>query len=50
MRLEDTARAAMLRAIESCEGNLSEAARQLGISRSTLHRRMRELRSENQIR
>jgi transcriptional regulator of acetoin/glycerol metabolism len=44
LRLEDAARAAMLRAIESCDGNLSEAARQLGISRSTLHRRMRELR------
>jgi transcriptional regulator of acetoin/glycerol metabolism len=45
MRLEDTARAAMLRAIASCDGNLSEAARQLGVSRSTLHRRMRELRA-----
>jgi transcriptional regulator of acetoin/glycerol metabolism len=49
MRLEDTARAAMLRAIESCEGNLSHAARQLGISRSTLHRRMRDLRTANEI-
>jgi transcriptional regulator with PAS, ATPase and Fis domain len=44
LRLEDAARAAMLHAIESCDGNLSQAARQLGISRSTLHRRMRELR------
>jgi transcriptional regulator of acetoin/glycerol metabolism len=42
LRLEDTARAAMIRAIETCGGNLSEAARQLGISRSTLHRRLKE--------
>jgi two-component system NtrC family response regulator len=49
LRLEDTARAAMLQAINSCDGNLSEAARQLGISRSTLHRRMRELRAANDV-
>jgi transcriptional regulator of acetoin/glycerol metabolism len=45
LRLEDTARAAMIRAIENCAGNLSQAARQLGISRSTLHRRLKELRA-----
>jgi DNA-binding NtrC family response regulator len=41
MRLDETERAAMKRAIESAGGNLSEAARKLGISRSTLHRRLR---------
>jgi transcriptional regulator of acetoin/glycerol metabolism len=41
LRLDNAARLAMLRAIQSADGNLSEAARKLGISRSTLHRRLR---------
>jgi transcriptional regulator of acetoin/glycerol metabolism len=45
-RLEDAARLAMLRAIQSAGGNLSEAARKLGISRSTLHRRVRRERGK----
>lgn len=36
--------AAILRTIACCEGNMSEAARRLGISRNTLYRRMKEVR------
>ncbi|NDY89890.1 sigma-54-dependent Fis family transcriptional regulator [Ideonella livida] len=31
------------RVVEECEGNLSEAARRLGISRNTLYRKLREM-------
>jgi sigma-54 dependent transcriptional regulator, acetoin dehydrogenase operon transcriptional activator AcoR len=34
---------AVEQAVSSCAGNLSEAARQLGISRNTLYRKLREL-------
>jgi transcriptional regulator of acetoin/glycerol metabolism len=40
-RLEDVGREAITRAIATTGGNLSEAARKLGIARSTLHRRIR---------
>ncbi len=42
IRLDEIGRMAMRRAIEAAGGNVSEAARKLGISRSTLHRRLRE--------
>jgi transcriptional regulator of acetoin/glycerol metabolism len=45
-RLEEVDRLAMRRAIEAAGGNLSEAARKLGISRSTLHRRLRRQESK----
>jgi transcriptional regulator of acetoin/glycerol metabolism len=41
LRLEDVGREAITRAIATTGGNLSEAARKLGIARSTLHRRIR---------
>ncbi len=41
LRLDDVGRQAINRAIQMAGGNLSEAARRLGISRSTLHRRIR---------
>ncbi|MCF3948036.1 sigma-54-dependent Fis family transcriptional regulator [Acidiphilium iwatense] len=41
VRLADVKQSAIARAIEEAQGNLSQAARQLGISRSTLHRRMK---------
>jgi DNA-binding NtrC family response regulator len=43
--LEDLEREAIARALEACGGNLSQAARALGIHRSTLRRKMRELGS-----
>jgi DNA-binding NtrC family response regulator len=43
LNLRDTETSLILRAIEDCRGNRSEAAKKLGISRRTLHRRLREL-------
>ena len=39
-RLEEAERAAIVQAIRHCHANLAEAARSLGISRSTLYRKM----------
>ncbi len=39
--LRSLSRAAIDRAVAECQGNLSEAARRLGISRNTLYRRLR---------
>jgi len=41
IRLDEIGREAISRAIATTGGNLSEAARKLGIARSTLHRRIR---------
>ena len=41
--LHDTETSLILRALEDCRGNRSEAAKKLGISRRTLHRRLKEL-------
>ena len=43
LNLRDTETLLILRALEDCRGNRSEAAKKLGISRRTLHRRLREL-------
>ena len=43
LNLRDTETSLILRALEDCRGNRSEAATKLGISRRTLHRRLREL-------
>ena len=43
LNLRDTETSLILRALEDCRGNRSEAAKKLGISRRTLHRRLREL-------
>jgi transcriptional regulator of acetoin/glycerol metabolism len=42
--LEQAERAAIIRAIRTCHANLAEAARSLGISRSTLYRKMERYR------
>ncbi|MBT2333055.1 sigma-54-dependent Fis family transcriptional regulator [Variovorax paradoxus] len=41
--LRTVAERAISQAVQSCAGNLSEAARRLGISRNTLYRRLRQL-------
>ncbi len=42
LSLEEMERRAVRRAVESCQGNLSLAARRLGIGRSTLYRKMEQ--------
>ncbi len=39
--LDDMERAAILRTLDECEGNKSETARRLGITRATLHKKLR---------
>ncbi|HMS95554.1 MAG TPA: helix-turn-helix domain-containing protein, partial [Tabrizicola sp.] len=41
--LEGAERAAVIRALTRAEGNVSEAARALGLGRATLYRRMKRL-------
>jgi len=43
LNLRDTETNLILKALESCGGNRSEAAEKLGISRRTLHRRLHEM-------
>jgi len=42
LNLDRLSRQTILKALEACRGNRTEAARQLGISRRTLHRRLNE--------
>ena len=42
MSLEELEKAAIVRALESNRGNLSDVARQLGIGRSTLYRKLEQ--------
>ena len=42
LTLEETEKAKILAVLESCQGNKSRAAEQLGISRRTLHRKINE--------
>ena len=42
MNLSRLSKQTILKALESCHGNRTEAAKQLGISRRTLHRRLNE--------
>jgi len=43
MNLHNNERRLIMRAVEECGGNRTEAAKKLGISRRTLHRRLKEL-------
>ncbi|MBN8709176.1 MAG: transcriptional regulator [Verrucomicrobia bacterium 61-8] len=47
LNLHQTEQALIFRALEECGGNRTEAARRLGISRRTLHRRLRDLKITN---
>jgi len=42
LNLKDLSKQTILKALESCRGNRTEAAKQLGISRRTLHRRLND--------
>ncbi len=42
LNLTHLSKQTILKALESCRGNRTEAAKQLGISRRTLHRRLNE--------
>ena len=42
LSLEETEKQMILRALKTCEGNRTRAAKQLGISRRTLHRKLNE--------
>ncbi|MCK9588198.1 MAG: sigma-54 dependent transcriptional regulator [Terrimicrobiaceae bacterium] len=43
LNLQESETALILRALDDCRGNRTDAARMLGISRRTLHRRLKEL-------
>jgi sigma-54 dependent transcriptional regulator, acetoin dehydrogenase operon transcriptional activator AcoR len=45
--LEETERLAIVRAVNQTHGNLAQAARKLGVSRSTLYRKVERYRLEN---
>ena len=48
--LEESERVAIVRAVQSVHGNLAQAARALGISRSTLYRKVERYHLENVVR
>jgi transcriptional regulator of acetoin/glycerol metabolism len=47
LNLQQTERLLMLRALEETSGNRTLAARKLGISRRTLHRRLKAISTPN---
>lgn len=49
LNLHQTEQTLILRALEESGGNRTEAAQRLGISRRTLHRRLRELKIKNPV-
>ena len=49
LNLQDTEQRMIVRALEETNGNVTKAAQTLGISRRTLHRRLKELRMEEPL-
>ncbi len=52
LNLHETEHRLIMRALDECDGNITEAARKLGISRRTLHRKLKaqkQLNNESQI-
>jgi two-component system response regulator AtoC len=47
LNLHDTEQRLIMRALDETGGNVTAAARRLGISRRTLHRRLKDLKSQN---
>jgi transcriptional regulator of acetoin/glycerol metabolism len=45
--LEDVERSMMLSTLERCGGDVKKAAKELGISRATLYRRLKEIREKD---
>jgi DNA-binding NtrC family response regulator len=46
LNVEDTEQRLIVRALEETGGNVTEAAKRLGMSRRTLHRRLKEMRHD----
>ncbi len=46
LNLQDTEQRIIMRALDESEGNVTEAARKLGISRRTVHRKLKELKEQ----
>ena len=44
LNLQETEQRMIVRALDECGGNVTKAARVLGLSRRTLHRRLKEFR------
>ncbi len=49
MNLEDVEKRFIQKALEETKGNITEAAKRLGISRRTMHRRMAKMKVETQL-
>jgi len=45
LNLHETEHRLMMRALDECKGNVTEASKKLGISRRTLHRKLKQLKS-----
>jgi len=44
LNLHETEHRLMMRALDECDGNVTGAAKKLGISRRTLHRKLNQLK------
>ena len=49
LNLQETEHRMILRALDECDGNVTKASRALGMSRRTLHRRLKDLRQSDTV-